>query len=87
MNFEKAIVPIKVKIPINRITSTYASVLCMIETTAVIEMRFIPMESRAMTRSDIEGPVMTRYRQASIDKDSIINTISSNESAIIGSPP
>jgi hypothetical protein len=69
INLEKAIVPIKVRIPIRRITSIKAWVFNRTEITAVIDMRLIPMESKATTRSDIDGPTMTRYKQLTIDID------------------
>jgi hypothetical protein len=59
-HLEKATVPMKARIPNNRIISTKALELRAIEMIAVIAIKFIPIASSAITLSGVEGPFTRR---------------------------
>ena len=63
-NLEKATVPIKARMPSSKIISKKAVVFSKIETMAVIPIKLIPIASSALTRSGIEGPLITRITKA-----------------------
>jgi hypothetical protein len=77
----------KDKIPISKMTSMKAWVLSITETTAVTEIRLIPIESNAMTLSVKEGPRITRYKHMRMEMAMHTKEICKRRSSISVSPP
>jgi hypothetical protein len=86
-NFEKATVVIKDKIPSNKMTSRKAPVSRVIEITATADIKLIPIVSRAITRSGMDGPLMTLNNPIQMEMERKIKAIYPTISSIILSPP